>query len=277
MRPGPALGCLLLAGSVLQGQDRTYTNSIGMQFVLIEPGTLLVGKFQPECPSPAAMNDSPQDPRTRWTEADYRLCGEMVKREATSGFIVTIRRPYYIGKYEVTQGEWLKVTGTTPSRFRSTRVGADTSQHPVDSVTWEDALAFIRKLNAMERTGVYRLPTEFEWEYAGRAGSTGDPAWAEIRDQAWQQDIDTAATHVVGTKKPNAWGLYDMLGNVWEWVQDYYNEKLFAGPVPPLRGTTHVLKGGGFLSDVKNAVYSTHGAGPGSGFDVGFRVVREVP
>ena len=81
----------------------------------------------------------------------------------------------------------------------------------------------------------------------------------------------------VGTKKPNAWGLHDMLGNVWEWVSDYYNEKIFADPVPPRDGTTHVLKGGGFLGDVKNTTYSTHAAGPGDGFDVGFRIVRDLP
>ena len=68
-----------------------------------------------------------------------------------------------------------------------------------------------------------------------------------------------------------------MLGNVWEWVGDYYNEKIFADPVPPRHGTTHVLKGGGFLGDVKNTIYSTHAAGPGDGFDVGFRIVRDPP
>ena len=75
---------------------------------------------------------------------------------------------------------------------------------------------------------------------------------------------------------PNAWGLYDTLGNVWEWVQDYYNEKIFADPTPPRSGTQHVLKGGGFAADVKNATYLTHAAGPGSKFDVGFRVVKAV-
>src|SRR4051812_23781619 len=77
-------------------------------------------------------------------------------------------------------------------------------------------------------------------------------------------------------EESESWGLYDTLGNVWEWVQDFYNEKIFADPAPPKSGTVHVLKGGGFLADVKNAIPATHAGGPGSGFDVGFRVVREV-
>jgi formylglycine-generating enzyme required for sulfatase activity len=81
---------------------------------------------------------------------------------------------------------------------------------------------------------------------------------------------------MVGQKEPNAWGLYDTLGNVWEWVQDYYNEKIFADPTPPDTGTVHVLKGASFVGDVKNLTYRTHGAGPANGWDVGFRVVREV-
>jgi formylglycine-generating enzyme required for sulfatase activity len=88
--------------------------------------------------------------------------------------------------------------------------------------------------------------------------------------------VDKGTTHPVGGKKPNAWGLHDMLGNVWEWVEDYYNEKQFADPTPPLTGTVHVLRGGSFTSDVKNATWSTHAAGPGNGYDVGFRIVRAI-
>jgi formylglycine-generating enzyme len=232
-------------------------NSVGMELVLIQPGTLLVGRFEPACPSPP-------DP-------DSARCQEIVERERRSGFTVRLERAYYIGKYEVTQAEWIEVMGANPSVFKKT------ARHPVDSVTWDDAQRFVQRLNAREKTTAYRLPTEFEWEYAARAGASSDPAWDEIRELAWEQDIETAATHPVGLKKANRWGLHDMLGNVWEWVADYYNDKIFADPVRPAHGTTHVLKGGGFLSDVKNTTYSTHAAGPGDGFDVGFRIVRDLP
>jgi formylglycine-generating enzyme required for sulfatase activity len=257
----------------------TLVNSIGMELVLIQPGTLLVGRFEPNCPSPSPTDrDSPdQDPRARWTPADTARCEEMVKRERRSGFTVTLPRPYYIGKYEVTQDEWMKVMDANPSIFQGRRVGGDAASHPVDSVTWDDAQRFVQRLNQREKTTAYRLPTEFEWEYAARAGASADPTWDEIRELAWEQDITTATTHRVGLKRPNAWGLHDVLGNVWEWVSDYYNEKLFADPEPPRSGTTHVLKGGGFLSDVKNTTYSTHAAGPGDGFDIGFRIVRDLP
>jgi sulfatase modifying factor 1 len=254
----------------------TITNSIGMELVLIQPGTLLVGRFEPNCPSPSP-SDQNQDPRARWTQADTTRCEEIVKRERRSGFTVTLPRPYYIGKYEVTQGEWTKVMDANPSVFQGGRVGGDASRHPVDSVTWDDAQRFVQRLNEREKTTAYRLPTEFEWEYAARAGASADPTWDEIREFAWEQDVKNATTHPVGLKKPNRSGLHDMLGNVWEWVSDYYNEKVFADPVPPRNGTTHVLKGGGFLSDVKNTTYSTHAAGPGDGFDIGFRIVRDPP
>ena len=87
---------------------------------------------------------------------------------------------------------------------------------------------FVQRLNQRERTTAYRLPTEFEWERAARAGASADPAWDEIRELAWEQDVTTATTHPVGSKKPNRWGLYDVLGNVWEWVNDWYRPDYYA-------------------------------------------------
>ena len=275
-----ALVTAILIGTGATGQPApppTLTNSVGMAFVLIQPGTLRVGRFEPACPSPSDRDSPDQDPRARWTEADTTRCEEIVKRERRSGVDVILPRPYYIGRYEVTQAEWTTVMGSNPSVFQGARAGGDTARHPVDSVTWDEAQRFLRTLNQREKTTAYRLPTEFEWEYAARAGASADPTWDEIRALAWEQDVTTATTHPVGAKKPNRWGLHDMLGNVWEWVDDYYNGKVFADPVPPRHGATHVLKGGGFLADVKNATYSTHAAGPGDGFDVGFRIVRDPP
>jgi formylglycine-generating enzyme required for sulfatase activity len=146
----------------------------------------------------------------------------------------------------------------------------------VDNVGWADAQAFVRRLNALDTTAHYRLPTELEWEWAARAGADSEPSWPQIRASAWEQDVDKGTTHPVGGKAPNAWGLHDTLGNVWEWVEDLYNERPFPDPAPPRRGATHVLRGGSFLSDVKNTTWFTHAGGPGSGFDVGFRVVRDV-
>ena len=266
-----------LASQELAAQQQRLTNPIGMEFVLISPGTMLVGKFQPVCPGPQpAPTEQAGDPRARWDQSDFRRCEELAKRDAMPGFTVRIARAYQIGKYEVTQAQWKRVMGNNPSRFQGASVKNSTDRYPVDNVSWTDAQEFIRKLNALDKTARYRLPTEFEWEFAARAGASGEPSWDEIRESAWQSDVDLGTTHPVGGKKPNRWGLYDTLGNVWEWVEDYYNEKLFATPVPAKSGTTHVLKGGSFVSDVKNATWTTHAGGPGSGFDTGFRVVREV-
>lgn len=267
----------LLIGTVpasrdLPAQEPTLTNTIGMEFVLIAPGRMLVGRFQPQCP----RRDVTAGAEARWTTADVDRCEEMARRDALPGFTVTLARPYYIGRYEVTQAEWKRVMGNNPSVFQGARVRGDADRHPVDNVTWSDAQAFLTRLNALDTTAHYRLPTEFEWEYAARAGAAAEPSWDDIRAGAWQADVDLGTTHPVGTKRPNAWGLHDTLGNVWEWVADAYNEKLFADPVPPTAGSTHVLKGGSFVSDVKNTTWSTHAAGPGNAFDVGFRVVREL-
>jgi formylglycine-generating enzyme len=252
----------------LFAQSPTYSNTIGMEFVRIEPGSMVVGRYQP--PYPKA---SDQNARLTWTAEDYRLVGQMAQKDARPGFKVQINRPYYIGKYEVTQGQWKAVMGANPSYFQGNRVSDDADGHPVESVTWEEVQQFLRKLNQLDKTSRYRLPTEFEWEYAARAGAPDDIAWKEINQTA---QLGGKTTYRVGQKAPNAWGLYDTLGNVWEWVADYYNEKLFADPQSPRSGKIHVLKGASFVGDVKNATYLIHAAGPANGWDVGFRVVREA-
>ncbi|MBV8834033.1 MAG: formylglycine-generating enzyme family protein [Acidobacteriaceae bacterium] len=277
---------VLLAAAAWASLPGTYVNAEGMEFVLIRPGQMQEAVFHPSCPSSADPAVTPKpgitvDPRILWTPQDLALCHKLVEQESSDGFPVRITRPFYIGKYEVTQAEWKTLMGSNPSVFQASKVTDDAGRHPVESVTWEDAQAFVKELNRRERTHLYRLPTEFEWEYAGRAGGPGQVGWNDIRKQAVQglRTTDNGrkpTTKMVGTKEPNAWGLYDMLGNVWEWVEDFYNEKTFPDPVPPSHGGQHVLKGAGFVSDVKNAIYATHGAGPGDRWDVGFRIVRDV-
>jgi sulfatase modifying factor 1 len=245
-----------------------------MEFQKIQPGKFLMGKIEIECPSyPDTRNVAEE---IKWTEDDFKLCEEMAKRDSRPGFWVDISESYYLGKFEVTQGQWKVVMGFNPSIFNADKVGGNSDLHPVDNVTWEMVKAFLTKLNEMDKNYHYRLPTEFEWEYAARAGNDALLSWSETREQAWIQQNDKGTTKPVGTKKPNPWGLYDVLGNVWEWVEDYYNHDVFADPIPPTKGDVHVLKGGSITSDVTNATYLFHGGGPGNGYDVGFRLVREM-
>jgi formylglycine-generating enzyme required for sulfatase activity len=135
--------------------------------------------------------------------------------------------------------------GNNPSKFE----GMD---NPVETVNWEDVQDFIRRLNEKEGHSRYRLPTEAEWEYAARAGSTstyffGDDE-SQLGDYAWYADNSGRTTHPVGQKRPNAWGLYDMIGNVWEWTQDwlgntYYANSPSADPTGPISGNSRIIRG----------------------------------
>lgn len=264
---------LLFSGSAF-GQGESITNRFGMEFIRVEPGSMLVGKYKPtvgEYQPPKETHEGTQ--RKVLPESAYEVARQMAKEAAMPGFTVQIEEPYYIGKFEITQEQWEKVMGDNPSVFQGALVEGSSQQYPVENISWEDAQAFINKLNKLDKKYTYRLPTEFEWEYAARAGAQDDIPWAEARKMAV---LSGTTTSPVGTKEPNAWGLYDMLGNVWEWVHDYYNDKIFADLVPPASGTLHVLKGASFTGDAKNATYMTHAAGPGNGFDVGLRLVMEV-
>ncbi len=171
------------------------TNSIGMKLRLIPAGEFMMGS-----------------PETESNRSDAELQHR-----------VSITKPFYLGVTEVTQEQYQKVMGTNPSQFKG-------PQNPVEKVSWADAVEFCGKLSAMpaEKTAghVYRLPTEAEWEYACRSGTTtaysfGDDA-SRLGDYGWFKGNSDSKPHPVGEKKPNAWGLYDMNGNVYEWCQDRY-------------------------------------------------------
>ena len=134
---------------------------------------------------------------------------------------VRISKAFYLGKHEVTQGQWQKVMGNNPSIFKGDAI------LPVENVSWEDVQEFIHKLNAKEGDTKYRLPTEAEWEYAARARTATIYSFGnderQLGEYAWYFPNSGNKTHPVGQKKPNAWGLHDMHGNVWEWVQDCYD------------------------------------------------------
>lgn len=160
----------------------------------------------------------------------------------------TVRRvtldSYYIGAFEVTQSQWEKVMKTNPSCFRK---GAD---YPVEQVSWEDAQAFCEKLS--RKTGKkYCLPTEAQWEYAARGGSKDEGtrySGGDFLDTlAWYGDNSSQSTHPVGMKRPNALGLYDMSGNVWEWCNDWYGDYRpndLQNPTGAFAGSYRVLRGG---------------------------------
>ncbi|MFO7900267.1 MAG: SUMF1/EgtB/PvdO family nonheme iron enzyme [Planctomycetota bacterium] len=164
---------------------------------------------------------------------------------------VTITRPFHIGRYEVTQEQWEAVMGDNPSRSRR-------AKNPVENVSWDDCQRFLKKLNAKLRGATCSLPTEAEWEYACRAGSKGAYCFGDdktaVGDYAWHNGNADENARAVGQKKPNAWGLYDMHGNVWEWCHDwyrpgYYEKSPEADPRGPPEGGSHVMRGGSWKSD----------------------------
>ncbi|MBF0521411.1 MAG: formylglycine-generating enzyme family protein [Nitrospirae bacterium] len=183
---------------------------------------------------------------------------------------------FYMGRYEVTQHQWNSIMENNPSSF------TNDGSNPVEQVTFEQVKAFINKLNS--KTGKkYRLPTEAEWEYACRGGGkqkkySGSGNNAD--DYAWYWDNSKTGTHPVGQKKQNGIGLFDMSGNVWEWVEDIYAGDAYKNhsrnnPIYTKDFGTHVIRGGGWGSGKQDIRCSSRNTHKESNYFVGFRLARD--
>jgi formylglycine-generating enzyme required for sulfatase activity len=179
---------------------------------------------------------------------------------------------FNIGKYEVTQAQWQAVMGANPSYFK------DCPNCPVENVSWNDVQEFIKKLNSMTGKN-YRLPTEAEWEYAVRGGKNYEYSGSrKINAVAWYDDNSGNKTHIVGTKQPNGYGIYDMSGNVWEWCSDWYgsySSSSQTNPAGPSSGSGRVLRGGGWNNEAAGCrVAYRYGFSPDARYNTcGFRLV----
>ena len=275
MEPLRAILTLVLIGLIcpaLYAQKKEITNSIGMELVLISAGSFMMGTQEYPCP-----NDDP------FTETNERK--NCLSNDENPKHKVTISNSFYMGKHEVTQMQWNKVMGSNPANFKTEKVEMNSRDHPVENVSWDDVQKFIRRLNQKEGGNKYRLPTEAEWEYAARAGTTTKWSCGNnescLKNVAWYSGNSGNKTHPIGQKKPNAWGLYDMHGNVWEWVQDLYNDKYYSrSPSTDPKGTSsgsyRVARGGGwnysadFLRSANRYLFS-----PVDRYDIlGFRLLR---
>jgi len=240
---------------------KEITNSIGMKLKLIPAGEFMMGS-----PEGEEERDDDEGPQHK----------------------VRITRPFYLGVYEVTQEQYEKIMGENPSSFKG-------ASRPVENVSWDNAVEFCRRLSRKEGRE-YRLPTEAEWEYACRAGTTTRFYWGDsdaesvMKDYCWYennaQESDWTAPHAseegtqpVGQKRPNARGLYDMSGNVWEWCADwydgdYYEDSPTDDPTGPASGSYRVGRGGGWVSSPRNCRSADRNGGtPGYRIiNLGFRV-----
>ena len=213
------LGTLAASTADVLGQEpeKTITNPLGMEFVLLPAGSFLMGTDHCD---------------------DTRLCPENERPRHK----VTFREPFYMGRTEVTQAQWIHMFGENPSESKGDSL-------PVENVSWDDANSFCKMIGA-------RLPTEAEWEYAARSGSTsryhcgGDDYGSCLKETAWYSDNSKGRTHPPGKKRANKWGLFDMIGNVYEWCSDKYDYKYYrnAPTTNPqgsnLKGAMRVYRGG---------------------------------
>ncbi len=247
--------------SIVVGRARDLQPLTGFdtaRWVWIPPGTFAIGS-----PGTEADRQEDEGPQTE----------------------VTLSQGFWMSRLQTTQKEYLAVMGNNPSYFTG-----DLSR-PVETVSWDDAMRYCAALTACERVAgrlpaghAYRLPTEAEWEYACRAGTTtpfgygDDPTYTQLGDYAWYALNSGGETHPGGEKKPNAWGLCDVHGNVWEWCLDWYASypgRSITDPRGPVAGSARVVRGGSWCNLGKGCRTADRDNGwPDSkGYFIGFRTV----
>lgn len=228
-------------------ESRTYTEpSTGMKFVFIKGGCYQMGD---------TFGDG------YYTEMPvHEVCVD----------------DFYIGQYEVTQGQWQAVMGNNPSNFKNCG-----SNCPVEQVSWNDVQEYVNRLNSRSGENKYRLPTEAEWEYAARSGGKSEKysGGNDVDSVSWDYVNSDDMTHQVGTKSPNGLGIYNMSGNVWEWVQDWsgdYSSGSQDNPRGPSSGTVRVIRGGSWSNDAWSTRSAFRGADVPDSRDgnLGFRLAR---
>lgn len=245
-------------------------NDVGMEFVYVSPGEFMMGT-------------RPADTDQILFEMDDPDASQF--SDETPAHSVQISKGYWLGRTEVTQGQWQRVMQTRPGPAEYWQ-RPDWETLPVVSVSWNMAQHFVAELSKADAHYKYRLPTEAEWEYAARAGShdTRPMPAAQLDEYAWILRNSGDVPHPVATRKPNAFGLYDMLGNAWEWVNDRYSKDSYTparrvDPVGPAQGKQRVRRGGSYHCPVHETRpgFRAPDATPDVAYTVtGFRVVAEA-
>jgi len=271
------------------------SNAIGIKMIRVPSGRFtMAGCMVVGCPK-----DNPG------TEKDESLDCVSSRADCQGGrgevaHEVTLTRSFFLSKTEVTQKQWQTVMGSNPSKFSTKKLGYVSDRNPVESITWLDAALFTNALSQKDSlppcydgqgrvTGSgsiydcrgYRLPTEAEWEYAARANTRG-ARYGKLETVAWYYGNGGKTTHPVGKKSPNAFGLHDMLGNVWEWCHDWYGPYASGpqtDPVGPQSGSFRVYRGASWFSstNVARAAFRFLFKPSYTIDSYGFRLARTVP
>jgi formylglycine-generating enzyme required for sulfatase activity len=248
-------GAASTSGTAASGMRASHVIAdLALELLWIKPGTFLMGS------SPDEAAHKAEYPQTR----------------------VTLSNGFWLGKTEVTQAQYEAIIGTNPSTFKTVGPLA-----PVERVSWEDAMKFCAMLTDRERKAgrlpagyVFTLPTEAQWEYAARAGTTGQYS-RDPEIMSWHIGNSGDTTHVVGTKEPNPWGLYDMSGNVLEWCFDWYGDYpggAVTDPIGPTHGYYRIARGGSWRADIQVGRSAARAGGPAGRLDytLGFRLALAV-